>query len=81
MRKLCQLLGFNLIILLIENSIKKKLQSKMCFARSYRTVRDFKSMNPETNLAGLLLSSPACSVVDVPLVTHLVILIQEYLVC
>ena len=78
MQKLCQLLVLSFMLSLIENSIKKKLQSKMCFARSYGTVSYFKLVNPETNLARLLLPSPACSVVDAPLVTHLVILIQEY---
>lgn len=62
-------------VLLIEDHIKKKLQSKVCFARSYRTDSYFKSVNLETNLAILLLPSPACSVVYAPSVTHLVILI------
>lgn len=78
MQKLCQLSVLSLMLLIIENSIKKKLQSKMCFARRYGTVIDFKLVCPETNLARLLLPSPAWSVVDAPLVTHLVILIQGY---
>lgn len=76
MQTLCQLLVLSLMLLLIENSIKKKLQSKMCFARSYGTVSYFKPVNPETNSARLL-PSLACSVVDAPLVTYLGILMQD----
>lgn len=65
-------------VFLIEDCIKKKVQSEVCFARSYRTDSYFKSVNLETNLAVLLLPSPACSVVYAPSVTNVVILIQEY---
>lgn len=50
----------------------------MCFARSHGTVSYFKPLNPETNLAKLFLPSLACRVVDAPLVTPLVMLIQYF---
>lgn len=50
----------------------------MCFARSHGAVSYFKPLNPETNLAKLLLPSLACRVVDASLVTPLVMLIQDF---
>lgn len=54
MRKLCQPLVLSLMLFLIENSIKKKLQSKMCFSRCDGTVSYFKQVNKQREMQILL---------------------------